>query len=222
MHPIHVPQAPNAPLPATAARSGKTIYGVFGLITLVVCKCHSCEVCVRLLRPTPAEYIIVLTGRELLGRLMGRNIYRATDFEILPLNPDVSVQNPPTAVEAHLLALVKSHLTSGHFLFSYEWDLTRRLQAQWEDLRDDNGQALWELVRPPARTSISAPNNLSYSSCRLMTVSSGIGESLFPRCRRTTNHRYFASFLQTRLIDVTVARGDQNVRYFCHQLMSQS
>ena len=56
-----------------------------------------------------AEYIILLTGRELKGQLMGHNIYRATEFDILPLNPDVSIANPPNVVEAHLLALVRSH-----------------------------------------------------------------------------------------------------------------
>ena len=77
---------------------------------------------------------------------MANNVYRATDFEILPLNPDVSVQNPPNRVEAHLLALVRSHLCGGYFLYSYGWDLTRRLQAQWETLKDDAGKALWEVV----------------------------------------------------------------------------
>ena len=77
---------------------------------------------------------------------MGHNVYRATDYDILPLNPDVSVQNPPNTVEAHLLALVRSHLYGGYFLYSYGWDLTRRLQAQWQTLQDDAGKALWEVV----------------------------------------------------------------------------
>ena len=145
---VHTPTAPNAPIPASSERSGKTIYGVLGLITLVVCECRDCKSRIKILKASSAEYIIVLTGRELLGRLMGHNIYRATDYDVLPLNPDVSAQNPPTAVEAHLLALVKSHLTNGSFLFSYECDLTRRLQAQWQDLRNDNGRDLWEVVRP--------------------------------------------------------------------------
>ena len=77
---------------------------------------------------------------------MGNNVYRATDYEVLPLNTDVSVQNPPNRVEAHLLALVRSHLYQSSFLYSYGWDLTRRLQAQWETLKDDAGKALWEVV----------------------------------------------------------------------------
>ena len=78
---------------------------------------------------------------------MGHNVYRATDYDILPLNPDVLVSSPPNVVEAHLLALVRSHLYGGHFLFSYGWDLTRRLQAQWATLQEDAGKALWEVVR---------------------------------------------------------------------------
>ena len=78
---------------------------------------------------------------------MGHNVYRATDYDILPLNPDISVQSPPNAVEAHLLGLVRSHLYSGHFLYSYGWDLTRRLQAQWQTLQEDGSKALWEVVR---------------------------------------------------------------------------
>ncbi|PSR80730.1 hypothetical protein PHLCEN_2v6646 [Hermanssonia centrifuga] len=120
---------PNTPLPASSERSGKTIYGILGMVTLMM-----------------SEYIIIITGRELRGRFMSNNVYRATDYDILPLNPDVSVQNPPNTAEAHLLALVRSHLYGGQFLFSYGWDLTRRLQAQWETLQEDAGKALWDVA----------------------------------------------------------------------------
>jgi len=95
----------------------------------------------------PAEYIIVLTGRERRGRLMGQEVYRATDFDILPLNPDISVLYPPHPVEGHLLALVRSHLNGGFFLFSYGWDVTTRLQAQWAAQESTQRQALWEAAR---------------------------------------------------------------------------
>jgi len=88
----------------------------------------------------------VLTGREIRGRLKGHDVYRATDFEILPLNPNVSIHNPPHPVEGHLLALVRSHLYGGFFLFSYGWDLTRRLQAQWETQEEDEDRGFWEVV----------------------------------------------------------------------------
>ncbi|KAF8446152.1 SacI homology domain-containing protein [Boletus edulis BED1] len=118
---------PNTPAPPTVSRYEKTVYGILGMISLAL-----------------SEYIIILTGREHRTRFMGHDIYRAADFDILPLNPNVSVQNPPHPVERHLLALVRSHLHSGHFLFSYGWDLTTRLQAQWAERENSNERSLWE------------------------------------------------------------------------------
>ncbi|TFK76793.1 hypothetical protein BDN72DRAFT_783263 [Pluteus cervinus] len=118
---------PNTSIPTSARRYSKTIYGIIGTISLSL-----------------SEYLIVSTGRELRGRLMGHEIYRAADFDILPLNPNVNVQNPPHPVEAHYLALVKSHLSGGNFLFSYTWDLSRRLQAQHHFREKDAQKAMWE------------------------------------------------------------------------------
>ena len=74
------------------------------------------------------------------------DIWHANEFEIMPLNPNVSVQNPSHPVEAYLLALVKSHLDGGSFFFSDTWDLTRRLQVQWLSEKTDAGKAMWEVV----------------------------------------------------------------------------
>ncbi|KAG6820754.1 hypothetical protein H0H93_012018 [Arthromyces matolae] len=120
---------PNTPLPSSARRSSRTIHGIVGVISLSL-----------------SEYIIVITGRELKGRLLGHDIYRASDFDILPLSPNVSVHNPQHPVEAHLLALVSSHLRGGNFLFAYGWDLTRRLQAQWESQEDAAHKSVWEMA----------------------------------------------------------------------------
>jgi len=83
---------------------------------------------------------------------MDHDIYRATSFDILPINPNISSHNPPHPVEAHLLALVRSHLHAGNFLFSYQWDLTRRLQLQWEMREKDGQKAFWETVRLVTKT----------------------------------------------------------------------
>ncbi|KAJ7693664.1 SacI homology domain-containing protein [Mycena rosella] len=114
-------------LPPSARRSGKTIFGILGMISLSL-----------------SEYVIVMTEREFKGRLMGQDIYRATDFDLLPLSPNINVHNPPHPVEAHLIALVRAHLMGGFFLFSYGWDLTRRLQAQWETREKDSDRPFWE------------------------------------------------------------------------------
>lgn len=106
--------------------------------------------CMRLLtNACSAEYLVVITGRESQGHLMGHEIFRATDFDILPLNPNVSVQSPPHPVETHLLALLKSHLYGGYFLYSCGQDITRRLQTQWENHDADEGKAYFEVVRCP-------------------------------------------------------------------------
>jgi hypothetical protein len=98
------------------------------------------------LRLMIADYLIVITGRENCGPLHGHDVYHATDFEVLPISPDINTKNPAHAVEEHLLALVRGHLKSGYFLFSYGADITRRMQAQWESQEKDRGKALWEVV----------------------------------------------------------------------------
>ncbi|KAF9568524.1 inositol/phosphatidylinositol phosphatase [Agrocybe pediades] len=120
--------SPKYTVPYAAQRSQKAIYGILGLISL-----------------TLTEYVVVITGRNLQGQIMGHDIYRATEFDLLPLAP-VSALVPPHPVESHLLALVRSHFNGGNFLFSYTWDLTRRLQVQWQSRDADIGKAFWEVV----------------------------------------------------------------------------
>ncbi|KAF6766085.1 inositol/phosphatidylinositol phosphatase [Ephemerocybe angulata] len=122
-------QNPRTPIPSSARRSPKAIHGIVGVISL-----------------TLSEYIIVITGRELQSRLMGHDVYLATSFDILPLNPNVSVESPPHVVESNLLALVRSHFNHGNFLFSYTYDLTTRLQVQSQRAVEAEGQALWQLA----------------------------------------------------------------------------
>ena len=89
----------------------------------------------------------MITGRELQGHLLGHPIYRAMDFDILPVRPGLSVAKPSHPVETHLLALVRSHLNSGLFLYSYVFDVTRRLQAQYVAREIDERKPMWETVR---------------------------------------------------------------------------
>ncbi|KAJ4476661.1 SacI homology domain-containing protein [Lentinula aciculospora] len=120
---------PQTPIPQHASRSGKSVHGILGMISLAL-----------------SEYIVIITGREPKGRLCGQDIFRASDFDILPLNPNANVLNPPHPVEGYFLALLRSHLQSGSFLFSYGWDLTRRLQAQWESQNLDSSKGVWEVA----------------------------------------------------------------------------
>jgi hypothetical protein len=76
---------------------------------------------------------------------MGHDIFRATEFDILPLAA-ISASVPPHPVEARLVNLVRSHFAGGNFLFSYTWDLTRRLQIQLPLAESESGKAFWEVV----------------------------------------------------------------------------
>ena len=90
-----------------------------------------------------ADYIIIVTGRDFKNEFLGHDIYRATRFQMLPLNPNVNYEHYPA--ESYLMNLLSKHLVEGTFWFSYTWDMTRRLQAQWDS--SDEGKALWETVR---------------------------------------------------------------------------
>ncbi|KAF7306606.1 SAC domain-containing protein [Mycena indigotica] len=116
-------------LPPSARRSNKTIYAILGIISLSL-----------------SDYVVVITEREFKGKLLGHDIYRAADYDLLPLAPNLNTYNPPHAVEAHLLALVRSHLANGVFLFSYTWDLTRHLQAQWQTREKSGNAPFWQTV----------------------------------------------------------------------------
>jgi len=167
--------APGTPLPLTARLSSQPIYGVLGLINLSLCASSLISVSSPELISYIAEYVVVVTGRELQGRLMGHDVFRPTEFDFLPLNHRVSASNPSHPVEAHLLALLRSHLQGGFFLFSYTYDLTRRMQAQWDTRASDADKTYWEVV-----CAFSIWHMLTYmlKSClfRLMIDSFGISE----------------------------------------------
>lgn len=102
------------------------------------------------------DYIVVITNRDSQGKLIGNHVYQATAFAILPLNPDINVQSPPHPVEAHLLKLLRAHLDSGIFLFSYEYDVTRRMQVQWQHHNRDADKGMWEVVCTPRSVNLTS------------------------------------------------------------------
>lgn len=134
------------------AQSQTDIWHCRSNLTLVMCVTIAPSCLMVLTLCFSAEYLIVITGRERRGRLMGQEVYRATDYDILPLNPNISVNYPPHPVEGHLLALVRSHLFGSLLLFSYGWDITTRLQVQWASQEASQRKGLWETVRPQLPT----------------------------------------------------------------------
>ncbi len=140
---------------------------------------------------------------------MGHPIYRAVDFDILPLDPDISTSKPSHPVETHLLALVRTHLNSGQFLYCYEFDVTRRLQAQYVARQKDEGKSMWEMV------GVAFSNNttsISSSALRPMTGSSGISEVGSPKAHVKLIIVPYR-FLQSRFMDISISDLNNDVSH---------
>lgn len=104
-----------------------TVYGILGLIAL-----HT------------SEFLIVITSRTRVARLLGADIYLATDFRVFPVSRDATPSLLQHPVEKSLLAMLKAHLYSGPFYFSYQWDLTSSMQRQARNA--DSDKPMWERV----------------------------------------------------------------------------
>jgi SacI homology domain len=154
-----------------------------------------------------AEYLIIITGRELRGHLLGHPVYRAVDFDILPLDPGISASKPSHPVETHLLALVRTHLNCGQFLYSYEFDVTRRLQAQYVARQKDEDMPMWEIV---SIVLSKYPTSVSSSALRPMTGSSGISKAGSPKIHvKLIIDPY--RFLQSRFMDISISDLNNDV-----------
>lgn len=101
-------------------------YGLFGLISLV----HS-------------DYLVVITKRTKVATVLDTPIYTASDFGVYPLERKSTADLLDLPDEAYLLGLVKSHLYSAPFYFSYgDYNVTTRLQEQPDAPTSD--KPLWE------------------------------------------------------------------------------
>lgn len=94
------------------------------------------------------DYLILITARRRTIRILDTDIYLATDFKVFPIRPPSSnladKLSTHKADETFLLSLVKGHLYSGPFYYTYGGiDLTSRMQRQ--DLNDT--RPMWQRVR---------------------------------------------------------------------------
>ncbi|KIM31856.1 hypothetical protein M408DRAFT_327265, partial [Serendipita vermifera MAFF 305830] len=104
------------------------VYGVMGILKLAT-----------------TDFLVLITNRKSKGNLLGKEIYLATDYKVLPISSQSTIsQILANPAEKQLLALVHSHLFSSTFLFSYDWDITRRMQAQVIAHADDATKAPWQ------------------------------------------------------------------------------
>lgn len=83
----------------------------------------------------PADYLIVITARKRVARILNTDIYQATNFGIYPIN--AAPKGPAEHVaqvapeESYLLGLLKASVTSSPFFYTHgPYDLTNRLQKQ--------------------------------------------------------------------------------------------
>ncbi|KAE8185684.1 hypothetical protein CF336_g7309, partial [Tilletia laevis] len=112
----------------TARERTMDIYGILGLLKL-----------------STTEFLVVITSRSKVASLFGQPIYLATDFRVLPISSSVKSNLLSNPVEAALLAMLKTHLYSAPFYFSYGVDLTNSFQRQsTHPVASDLSKPLWE------------------------------------------------------------------------------
>ncbi|GAA5846460.1 hypothetical protein JCM11251_007836, partial [Rhodosporidiobolus azoricus] len=113
---------PGAHRPARADQE-LVVYGLFGIISLLA-----------------SDYLIVITKRTKVATVFTTPVYSATDFSVFPIERDSSAELLKQPHEAYLLGLIKSHLYSAPFYFSYGgYNVTARLQQQ-----EPSEKPLWE------------------------------------------------------------------------------
>ncbi|KAI8332862.1 SacI homology domain-containing protein [Chlamydoabsidia padenii] len=111
--------------PVTEQLATSFIHGVVGFIQLLA-----------------GEYLIVITGRESIGAIQGKQIYRASSFEIIPLAHGISsLSSQQQNDEGAYVDLLQSHLKSGALYYSHGFDVTNALQRQAES---DEKEPLWK------------------------------------------------------------------------------
>ncbi|KAG4303873.1 hypothetical protein PORY_002727 [Pneumocystis oryctolagi] len=86
------------------------IYGIVGIVQLKFDK-----------------YLIVITEREIVGRIVQDDIFRMKSFDIISLMDKKQMIDYD---EIQYIELIKKHLKSGSFYFSYTLDITNTVQRQ--------------------------------------------------------------------------------------------
>lgn len=77
-----------------------------------------------------SEFLIVITNKKKVAEICGTEVFMGTDFRVFPVAKEASPSLLKHPVEKTLLALLKAHLYSAPFYFSYDYDLTSTMQRQ--------------------------------------------------------------------------------------------
>ncbi|EST09807.1 Synaptojanin, N-terminal [Kalmanozyma brasiliensis GHG001] len=89
-----------------------------------------------------SEFVVVITSKKKVAEIAGADVFMATEFRTLPLDKEANPSLLKHPVEKTLLGLLKAHLYSAPFYFSYEYDLTSSMQRQ-AGLKHDSAP-LWQ------------------------------------------------------------------------------
>ncbi|SNX81489.1 probable SAC1 - recessive suppressor of secretory defect [Melanopsichium pennsylvanicum] len=89
-----------------------------------------------------SEFLVVITSKKKVAEIAGADVYMATEFRTLPLDKEANPSLLKHPVEKTLLGLLKAHLYSAPFYFSYEYDLTSSMQRQ--ALISNKSAPLWQ------------------------------------------------------------------------------
>jgi len=104
------------------------VYGIFGIIKLLA-----------------GPYLIVITGRRLVGKINGSEIYKATNTKLIPFrvedNLSVKLED-----ELRYRKMIESVLAIDGFYFAYTYDLTHSMQRIHELAPDQKSNPLWTRV----------------------------------------------------------------------------
>lgn len=77
-----------------------------------------------------SEFLVVITSKKKVAEIAGADVFMATEFRVLPLEKEANPSLLKHPVEKTLLGLLKAHLYSAPFYFSYDYDLTSSMQRQ--------------------------------------------------------------------------------------------
>ena len=133
--------------PPASYDSAILVYGLFGIISLynsawqrqrgAGCSVRPARLTFRTRCPLAADYLIFITSRKRVSRVLQSDIYLARDFKVFPIDPSTSADAVNRGAglhqpnETYLLSLIKGHLYSGPFYYTYGgYDVTSRMQAQ--------------------------------------------------------------------------------------------
>lgn len=114
------------------------MHGILGIISLLKCKnlsYKSQDQQALIPAGSQADYLVVITERRRVARILDTEVFHAQDFGIYPIDPSnkgpISHLSEAGPEEAYLLSLLKASVEAAPFFFTYgPYDITNTLQNQ--------------------------------------------------------------------------------------------